>query len=82
MDIKEKIKQKITGFIINNSIFPTENSPVPINDQAFFLSSSFDDEMLNVILMDLLEDAEALHSFLGDEIFYDPSFKQYINSIK
>ena len=81
MDIKQLLKEKINSFITNTNLVATENSSAPVSFQNEILAVGFDDCMVEMFILSLIDDKETLKEFLGEELYYSKAFGDYCNDI-
>ena len=81
MDIKQLLKEKINSFITNNNISATKSSLAPTNFQNKVLTDGFDDYLVEIFILSLIDDKETLKEFLGEELYFSKEFNDYCNDI-
>ena len=80
-DLRKIIKEKIKQFVETNNIVANPNVNVPVFFQNIMLWGGFDDDMVDIFILALLEDEETLKTFLGKELYGSKEFGDYCSEI-
>ena len=81
MCIRKKILEKVNNFINEQSLSVDYFSSVPPFFQEFFLTKGLDEQTVDVFVLALAEDINALKSFLGEELLSSQEFKEYLHNL-
>ena len=80
-NLRKIIKEKINQFVETNNLEAKSSENVPMFFQEIMLLGGFDDDMVDIFVLALLDDEETLKDFLGEELYYSKEFSNYISLI-
>ncbi len=81
MNVRKEILEKINTFLFNNNFEADSCSQVPIFFQEYYLRNSFNEDMVDAFVLALLEDEQALLSFLGEDLCCSNEFREYMANL-
>ena len=80
-NLRKIIKEKINQFVETNNLEAKSSEKVPMFFQEIMLWGGFDDDMVDIFVLALLDDEETLKDFLGEELYYSKEFGNYSSVI-
>ena len=80
-NLRKIIKEKINQFVETNNLEAKSSEKVPMFFQEIMLLGGFDDDMVDIFVLALLDDEETLKDFLGEELYYSKEFSNYSSVI-